>query len=81
MEFPKRFEATGRPRSYLEAVPSYAMYTRLPPFLGSRLICFINRFNQRARLLEQIPQLLAFLERFARISAVFQRVFVARRSA
>jgi hypothetical protein len=49
--------------------------------LRSRLICFINRFNERARLPEQIPQLLAFLERFAGISAVFERVFVARWSA
>jgi hypothetical protein len=72
----KRFEAKVRPRFYLEAVPSYVMYTRLPPFFGSRLTCFINRFNESARLPEQIPQLLAFREGFAGIPAVFKCVLV-----
>jgi hypothetical protein len=39
-----------------------------------------DRLNERARLLEQIPQLLAFLEGFARKLSVFECIFVAKGS-
>jgi hypothetical protein len=46
--------------------------TAMPPIIGRLL----NLLNQRARLPQQGPQLPAFLNGFARISPMLQRVFV-----